>query len=122
MPFLLPFALTNAAGQLLLSIDPSNDALLDEVPRLQLAGGGLDDIDLRLHTHKQLADPDLQASLHRMVHPDRLCAEHPFPLPQQFVSRLMPFGHIKSARSDDAHFLATFEPSHKWLRFDDERA
>ena len=122
LPFLLPFALTNAAGQLLLSIDPSNDLLLDEIPRIQLAGGGLDDIDLRLHTIKQLAAPDLQASLHRIVHPDRLSAEHPFPLPQQFVSRLMPFGHIKSARSDDAHFLATFEPSHKWLRFDDERA
>lgn len=123
LPFLLPFALTNACGQAVLSVDPSNDALLDDLPRLQLGGGGLEDIELRLHTEGQLNDDDtLRASLHRTVRPTELSATHPFPLAQQFVTRLMPLGHAKSARSDDAHFLSTFEASPKWLRFDTERA
>ena len=41
LPFLLPFALTNAAPQALLSVDPANDGLLDELPRLQLAVPGV---------------------------------------------------------------------------------
>ena len=61
-------------------------------------------------------------SLLRTVRPTLLSETHPFPLAQQFVSRLLPLGHAKSARSDDAHFLATFEASPKWLRFDTERA
>ena len=114
--------MTNAAPQGLLSIDPSNDLLLDEMPRLQLKGGGLEELELRLHTEFQLKGDDMQGSLHRTVRPEVLASGHPFPLAQQHVSRLLPLGHAKSARGDDHHFLATFEASEKWLRYDAERA
>ena len=96
---------------------------IDELPRLQLKGGGLEDLQLFFHSERDLRDDaELQASLLRTVRPTLLSETHPFPLAQQFVSRLLPLGHAKSARSDDAHFLATFEASPKWLRFDTERA
>ena len=60
----------------------------------------------------------LRDTLHRTIRPSELSAVHPFPMAQQFVSRLLPLGHAKSARSDDAHFLSTFGASEKWLRFD----
>ena len=58
----------------------------------------------------------MQATLCRTLEPSALAAAHRFPLAQQFVTRMMPAGHIKSSRSDDAPFLATMEPSEKWLR------
>ena len=116
LPFLAPFALTNAAPQLMLSIDPSNDALLDELPRLQLKVSSMGDVELRIHTEQDFRDATVQDQLVRVVRPDEVVRVHPFPLAQQFVSRLMPLGHAKSARSDDQHFLDVFGASDKWLR------
>lgn len=119
LPYLLPFCLTNAAPQCLLTVDPSNDTLLDELPRLQLRAKGLEDVDFRLHTEADMRSDAMQAMLHRTLRPAELGSTHPFPLAQQFVSRLLPLGHVKSARPDDSHFLKVFEPSEKWLRFDE---
>lgn len=116
LPFALVFAMTNAAPQGLLSVDPSNDVLLDELPRLQLRAPGLAELSLILHTEKQFAEPALQATLTRTLRPTELSHVHRFPLAQPFVTRLMPAGHIKSARSDDLPFYAALGPSAKWLR------
>ena len=116
LPFALVFAMTNAAPQGMLSIDPANDALLDELPRLQLRAPGLAELTLMLHTEAQFAASAVQATLARTVRPSELCAVHRFPLPQPFVTRLMPAGHIKSSRSDDRPFYQALEPSPKWLR------
>ena len=58
----------------------------------------------------------VQRNVLRTLRPDALCAAHRFPLAPHFVTRLMPAGHIKSSRPDDAPFLAALEPSPKWLR------
>jgi len=116
LPFILVFAMTNAAPQALLSIDPANDALLDELPRLQLAVPGMEDMDFMLHTETQFSSTEVQQTIARTVRPAELGAVHRFPLAQPFVTRLMPPGHIKSARSDDQPFYAALEPSEKWLR------
>jgi len=117
LPFLLPFALTNAAPQALLSVDPANDGLLDELPRLQLAVPGVAEIEMRIHTERQFGENDVQEGLLRTIRPEALASIHPFPLAQQFVSRLVMAGHAKAARADDAHFLQVFGDSAKWLRF-----
>ena len=57
-----------------------------------------------------------KTTLCRTLEPSALAAAHRSPLAQQFVTRMMPAGHIKSSRSDDAPFLATMEASEKWLR------
>ena len=75
--------------------------------------GGL---TLAAHTDAELASAEVQATLCRTLEPSALAAAHRFPLAQQFVTRMMPAGHIKSSRSDDAPFLATMEASEKWLR------
>ena len=118
LPALLPFVLTNARGQAVLSVDPANDTLLDELPRLQLAHSALEDVSLFLHNEAQFKEPAFQATLHRSIRPTELSATHPFPLAQQAVTRLLPLGHVKSARTDDRHFVASFEASSKWLRYD----
>lgn len=116
LPFCLVFAMTNAAPQALISVEPANDHLLDELPRLQLKAPRLAELALMLHNETQFAEPAFQATLTRTVRPSELAAVHRFPLAQPFVTRLMPPGHIKSARSDDAPFYAAIEPSAKWLK------
>jgi hypothetical protein len=123
LPFVLPFALTNAAEQAVLSVDPTNHGLLDELKTLDASvGKPLAGIEMWTRTEAEHAGDAVQSTLARTVRPDVLSAEHPFPLAQQFVSRLVTLGHVKSTRSDDHHFLATFEASPKWLRFDASRA
>lgn len=102
--------------QAILSVDPANDVLLDELPRLQLSAPRVAEIGLYLHSESQFAADDVQDTLVRTVRPSALTAVHRFPLAGQFVTRLMPPGHIKSSRSDDLPFLAALEPSAKWLR------
>ena len=58
----------------------------------------------------------LAAGAYNVVPPDRLGVDaDAAPLVQQFVSRLLPMGHVKSTTRNDAAFLAAFEGSAKWL-------
>ena len=74
------------------------------------------ELSLMLHNELQFKAEDVQQTLARTVRPTELTAVHRFPLVQPFVTRLMPPGHIKSARSDDVPFYAALESSSKWLR------
>ena len=116
LPFALVFAMTNAAPQAMLSIDPANDVLLDELPRLQLKAPGIAELVLVLHTEDLFASAQVQAGLARTLRPTELSQIHRFPLAQSFVTRMMPPGHIKSSRSNDLPFYAALEASPKWLR------
>ena len=116
LPFALVFAMTNAAPQAMLSIDPANDVLLDELPRLQLKAPGIAELVLVLHTEDLFASAQVQAGLARTLRPTELSEIHRFPLAHSFVTRMMPPGHIKSSRSDDLPFYAALEASPKWLR------
>ena len=110
------FAMTNAAEQAILSVDPANDRLLDELPRLQLTAPRVAELSLMLHTEEGFASEEVQRQVLRTLRPSELANTHRFPLAQPFVTRLMPPGHIKSARSHDAPFYAALETSAKWLR------
>ena len=116
LPFLLPFAMTNAAAQSIVSVDPANAALRTALESLLCSDPSLGGLALAAHTDAELASAEVQATLCRTLEPSALAAAHRFPLAQQFVTRMMPAGHIKSSRSDDAPFLATMEASEKWLR------
>ena len=78
---------------------------------------GVAEIEMRIHTERQFGENDVQEGLLRTIRPEALASIHPFPLAQQFVSRLVMAGHAKAARADDAHFLQVFGDSAKWLRF-----
>jgi len=38
-----------------------------------------------------------------------------YPMPGQFISRILPFGHIKSTDPNDQEFIDFFRVSEKWL-------
>jgi len=48
--------------------------------------------------------------------PGDALADGDHPLAAHFVSRLLPFGHVKSSAGGDDAFLEVFEASEKWLR------
>ena len=47
----------------MISVDPANDLLLDEMPRLQLTAARVDDIALFVHNEADFATPDVTLTL-----------------------------------------------------------
>ena len=90
---------------------------------------GLEQLEQLEQTEEEFAAERVQASLHRTV---RVEAPYTgrgellgagaagggprFPLAQQFCTKLVTLGHIKSSRPDDAAFVDYFGASPKWLR------
>ena len=120
--FALPFALTNARSQLVVSCDPSVDAAT--VNALEVALGG-DAADAALVA----CDEDDAAFTARIasVQPwnvvdagkaewATLSPPRAFPMVGHFTTVLFPFGHVKSSKSNDTAFVAAFAASPKWLR------
>ena len=63
---------------------------------------GLDDVLLLVHTETQFCDSALQSTLHRTIRPDATeLACQPFPMAQQFVSRLLTLGATKEPRTPE---------------------
>ena len=115
-PFVLPFVLTNAKEQLVVSCDPL------------LADGALGALGGALGTGALVIEDD--AAFEARVARDEpwnvvragerawraLAPPEAFPLVGHFVTLLFPFGHVKSTKSDDREFIAAFAASPKWLR------
>ncbi|KAL9182185.1 hypothetical protein ACHAXT_012837 [Thalassiosira profunda] len=113
-PIFVLFYATNARSQVELSVDESNDALLD----------GLMKHDLDNHVFKVVVEGE-EALKHRLneeaddfynvvrVPSD---GEKKFAMPGQFTSLYLPMGHIKSTMKNDEEFVKYFSQSEKWLK------
>ena len=110
-PYLLPWFMTNARPQVTVSLDPSVAATI--LPKLEGAIGQSGQ-PLDVVTEAALKDPEKLWNVvdvrQQELDPEAM------PLVGQFTSLLFPLGHIKSAKSDDQHFVETFISSPKWLR------
>jgi len=115
LPYLLPFAITNATEQVCVSVHPSNDVLAHSLAALREAAPRLEAVRVLTQTEEQFGARDEQDALYNAI---RVLPfePHAFPLAGHFVTLTMPFGHVKSTRTDDKHFLATFVNSSKWLK------
>lgn len=106
---ILPFAVTNARTQLVISVD-SSLAASSAVATLQKQS-------VQVVIESQAAYQASEAKYWNVVSlPRRAAADPQYPLAAHFVSRLFPMGHIKSVSSDDQAFLEAFSASPKWLR------
>lgn len=118
--YVLPFACTSAASQLVVSVHPSHRALALE---LQRAAGARplflkEESDAAFAASSreawsvlELGDRSNNTSSSLLEDPDKL------PLVGHFVSVLFPLGHVKSTRANDEAFVHVFGASDKWLRF-----
>jgi len=101
----------------MLSVDPGNEEILEGLTKLALDIPGLDDMPLLIHAEAQFADAAVQANVLRTLRVDEpAITRHPYPMAQQFVSRLFTLGHVKSSRPQDEIFAEYFVNSPKWLR------
>ncbi len=122
LPFLAPFVLTNAAEHGAISVDPLDSNLCRQLDKLRSRAPRVGLLEV-LHESPASFEASIEAAKQRAAtrrfHSiTRVRTHHPdaYPLVGQFVTRLLPYGHVKSTRPDDAHFLSTMEPSQKWLR------
>lgn len=100
-PILLPFFMTNAHDQLVLSVP---DGMYDDM--CQAVEGT--DISVVNGPHAEEAVWNTVSSA--------TSAEHGFPMVGQWLSLIFPMGHIKSVESDHRHFVDVFSASPKWLQ------
>lgn len=105
--YLLPFHITNAASQMVVSYDPANVGLAAALGKAGLAGR----IECKAESAAEFERT--AATAWNVLEPD--VYEDELPLVGQFISLLFPLGHIKSTESDNAHFVETFTKSQKWL-------
>eukprot|EP01052_Picozoa_sp_SAG31_P010573 SAG31_NODE_582_length_13925_cov_32.209967_4_plen_477_part_00 len=104
--YLLPFYVTNAANQVVLSCDPANEDLMPALfslnQRIQVRSETTTEFEARASTAWNVVNVD--------------SAAHEFPLVGQFVSCLFALGHIKSVATNDKEFVQAFSKSAKWLQ------
>eukprot|EP00747_Dinoflagellata_sp_TGD_P065970 gnl/TRDRNA2_/TRDRNA2_154592_c1_seq1.p1 gnl/TRDRNA2_/TRDRNA2_154592_c1~~gnl/TRDRNA2_/TRDRNA2_154592_c1_seq1.p1 ORF type:complete len:488 (+),score=83.73 gnl/TRDRNA2_/TRDRNA2_154592_c1_seq1:210-1466(+) len=106
VPFVLPFLATNARKQLVVSADPS----LTLPASMHEAG-------IKIEQQTRAAFDQLESSYWNVVSfPNDAFAQTDHPIAAHFVSRLLPFGHVKSSKTDDPAFIDAVSSSEKWLR------
>jgi len=99
LPSLVPFETTTARDECVVAVDPANAALLAALDGARVRA--------RVVAADDAAFAALAAGAYNVVPPDRLGVDaDAAPLVQQFVSRLLPMGHVKSTTPDDAAFFA----------------
>eukprot|EP00472_Partenskyella_glossopodia_P009340 CAMPEP_0197538412 /NCGR_PEP_ID=MMETSP1318-20131121/59632_1 /TAXON_ID=552666 /ORGANISM="Partenskyella glossopodia, Strain RCC365" /LENGTH=714 /DNA_ID=CAMNT_0043096819 /DNA_START=153 /DNA_END=2297 /DNA_ORIENTATION=+ len=102
---LLPFIVTNARSQIVLSTDGSHDSFIKE--------SGLDKlVEVRVEDEKEFEANVKSNRPYNVVVP----FVEEFPLVSHFVAKLLPLGHIKSTQSDHHEFVEYFKNSDKWLK------
>jgi hypothetical protein len=103
-PVLLPFAITNARDQALVSVDPGNAAVAKSLGGLPV--GVVVESQAAFEARVKAENP------WNVIYP-KPCE---FALVGHFVSLLFPLGHIKCTRGGDRQFVDYFKASDKWLR------
>ena len=112
--FLL-FYSTNARSQVELSVDGSNEELLNKLMK--------HDLDSHVFRVVVECEETLERRLnergddfYNIVRVPTDSSERSFPMLGQFVSLYLPLGHIKSTRPNDEEFVKYFGRSEKWLK------
>lgn len=109
LPRLMPFLVTNARGQVEVSLPVSEGVVWEELKRCGVTIVVEDDEAFRKRT-----DENYEAYYNVVeVTGDEVME---FPMVGQFVSLFLPMGHIKSTMADDSEFWEYFEQSEKWLK------
>jgi len=111
VPLLIPFYVTNARDQLQVSINPDNSKLLEKLRLISRKGLNLVAEDEASFAERSKVSFD--APIYNIIFAHKL---NSFPMVGQFVSLLLPFGHIKSTKENDGDFIAHFKKSKKWLQ------
>lgn len=106
--YLVPYMITNAREQILVSVPPNNPcaSLTESLPE-SVKVVVEDDADFRAHCDS--------TSPWNVVEP-KADEAHEFSLVGHHVSVLFNLGHVKSTRVQDDDFVKYFTPSPKWLR------
>ena len=112
--FLL-FYSTNARSQVELSVDGSNEELLNKLVK--------HDLDSHVFRVVVECEETLEHRLnergddfYNIVRVPTDSSERSFPMLGQFVSLYLPLGHIKSTHPNDEEFVKYFGQSEKWLK------
>lgn len=122
----LVFYSTNAQSQVELSIDGTNQGLLEKITKHaindRVFGMVVEDEEMLQHRLSQEGgggggggDDDVYYNIVR-VPSGHSALDMSFPMPGQFVSLYLPLGHIKSTQKDDEEFVKYFGLSEKWLK------
>jgi len=121
-PVLTAFTATNAAAQLRISVHPHSsamtkikqtlgDALLDSTFARNLTEAHFENEVIKQKPWNVVRAADFSSGTQATT-----ANVHSFGLVSHFITRLFPFGHVKSTRPDDPSFRRAFAESPKWLR------
>eukprot|EP00581_Thalassiosira_minuscula_P008497 CAMPEP_0183706686 /NCGR_PEP_ID=MMETSP0737-20130205/3445_1 /TAXON_ID=385413 /ORGANISM="Thalassiosira miniscula, Strain CCMP1093" /LENGTH=808 /DNA_ID=CAMNT_0025934161 /DNA_START=81 /DNA_END=2507 /DNA_ORIENTATION=- len=115
-PIFILFYATNARSQVELSVDESNEELLDKLVKH----------DLDNHVFKVVVEGEEvlgnrlkeegEDEFYNIVRAPSDANGDKFPMPGQFVSLYLPMGHIKSTMKNDEEFVKYLSQSDKWLK------
>eukprot|EP00471_Norrisiella_sphaerica_P010879 CAMPEP_0184495390 /NCGR_PEP_ID=MMETSP0113_2-20130426/31146_1 /TAXON_ID=91329 /ORGANISM="Norrisiella sphaerica, Strain BC52" /LENGTH=710 /DNA_ID=CAMNT_0026881557 /DNA_START=106 /DNA_END=2238 /DNA_ORIENTATION=- len=100
---LMPFLVTNARNQALLSVPNGSN----------LAGMFRPFVRVVEQNHTEFKEDSQTSMCYNAVYP----VSEDFPIVSHFVSKFLPFGHVKSTASNHKEFLDSFKESAKWLKF-----
>ena len=113
-PTFLLFYATNARSQVELSVDESDQVLLDSLMKHDLDNHifKVTVEDDGTFQHRLSEEGDSFYNVVRVLPED----QEKFPMPAQFASLFLPLGHIKSTMKNDEEFVKYFRQSEKWLK------
>jgi hypothetical protein len=103
--YLLPFYVTNAREYVVVSYHPDNASLAFKLKTLK-------DITLREESTHDFHNRIKQQHPWNVIQPG---AFSEYPLVGNFISQILPLGHIKSTKTNDSLFKRNFLTSTKWL-------
>lgn len=110
LPLVVPFIVSNAREQLQVSIHPDNTILSDQLE--SLSDGRLTFLREDDESFTKRTDTKSEIQPYNVITASTLTD---YPMPGQFISRILPFGHIKSTDPNDQEFIDFFRVSEKWL-------
>mmetsp|Transcript_13493 Transcript_13493/g.22086 ORF Transcript_13493/g.22086 Transcript_13493/m.22086 type:complete len:723 (-) Transcript_13493:149-2317(-) len=100
---LLPFLLTNAKDQVILSVDKKSNVFSHAIVKVVEQDTEAFERSISAANCYNVVEPQ-----HHQV--------NSFPIISHFVSKLLLFGHVKSTTENDRQFVDAFSKSSKWLK------
>lgn len=110
LPWLIPFYVTNARNQVILSLD--SDSLLHDP---LFSSYFCKSLNIVVEDQPSfMSQTSVESKFYNVV----MVSQHidPFPLVGNWVSKLLLQGHIKSTTCNDHQFIMDFKDSPKWLK------